>query len=572
MPRSRSRRRRRRSSRRPVLDGTSSRRPARSASRYSDPVTSTAPSGPAIARARRRALRRDLRFVSVLAKPSTPKRCKFVGGQRAVVRRRGRDQGIADRRRAPRASRRRPCPEDRRDDDVAAVGQTRQEPADAVEGVRAVVDLERRLRDAARGGRGGTVTSAAAGSTVPPRKVSAAATASARFAPAGEHGGRSEERASACHSGSQRTTAAPSATTASFSAAISSRVSPSSSVCSRPTFVSTTTGARRTFVASSRPPSPASTTATSTSAASNSASAAAVSASNWVAPQPLGRWSNARDRPLEALRVGVQALVPAGQRAGDVYAPTRSPRRAGAPRSSASSSTSRSCRRRGSTGRPAAGRRAPASSACIRSSPNSSGHGESPATQSVAGNRIELTSVARELLPLGLDDVGRRLLERSARWRASSRPGRSRRAAARARPRRCRSPFGAPASRRCRRSASRRPRAGRARRCAGRWRPRPGPPSSASASDAAACLGPGCDDQAGLASGQIGPDLLGHVRHRRMEELQQPLERGERRRGRVRVATVQPRLDRLGVPVAEVVEGQVVEHARSTCEKSNSSR
>src|SRR5215211_1615196 len=49
-----------------------------------------------------------------------------------------------------------------------------------------------------------------------------------------------------------------------------------------------------------------------------------------------------------------------------------------------------------------------ASSACIRSSPNSSGHGESPATQSV-GDGIELAAVARELLPLGLHDVGRRL-------------------------------------------------------------------------------------------------------------------------------------------------------------------
>ena len=42
------------------------------------------------------------------------------------------------------------------------------------------------------------------------------------------------------------------------------RVSPSTSVCSRPTFVSRTTLVSRTFVASSRPPSPASTTATST--------------------------------------------------------------------------------------------------------------------------------------------------------------------------------------------------------------------------------------------------------------------------------------------------------------------
>src|SRR6185437_14256281 len=47
----------------------------------------------------------------------------------------------------------------------------------------------------------------------------------------------------------------------------------------------------------------------------------------------------------------------------------------------------------------------------MRSSPNSSGQGESPATQSVAGNRIQLASVARELLPLRVDDLGRCVLD-----------------------------------------------------------------------------------------------------------------------------------------------------------------
>ena len=46
-----------------------------------------------------------------------------------------------------------------------------------------------------------------------------------------------------------------------------------------------------------------------------------------------------------------------------------------------------------------------------------------------------------------------------------------------------------------------------------------------------------------------------------MEEREQALERGEGRRAAVLVAVVQPRLDRLGVPVAEVVERQVVEGA-----------
>ena len=44
-----------------------------------------------------------------------------------------------------------------------------------------------------------------------------------------------------------------------------------------------------------------------------------------------------------------------------------------------------------------------------------------------------------------------------------------------------------------------------------------------------------------------------------MQQLQQPLERRGRRRARIGVAVVQPRLDRLEVPVAEVVERQVVE-------------
>ena len=72
-------------------------------------------------------------------------------------------------------------------------------------------------------------------------------------------------------------------------------------------------------------------------------------------------------------------------------------------------------------------------------------------------------------------------------------------------------------------------------------------------------LRPRRDDQPRRPVGQVRPDLLGHVRHHRVQQLQQPLERGGRRRARVGVAVVEPRLDRLEVPVAEVVEGQVVE-------------
>src|SRR2546426_7544507 len=48
------------------------------------------------------------------------------------------------------------------------------------------------------------------------------------------------------------------------------------------------------------------------------------------------------------------------------------------------------------------------SSACMFSSPNSSGHGESAATHSVA-ECIELAPVALELLSLGGNDLGRRI-------------------------------------------------------------------------------------------------------------------------------------------------------------------
>ncbi len=75
-------------------------------------------------------------------------------------------------------------------------------------------------------------------------------------------------------------------TTASFSRAMSATVGPSQRVCSRPTLVSTTTGARSTPVASWRPPRPASTTATSTPRRASSSNAAAVISSNWVTRSP----------------------------------------------------------------------------------------------------------------------------------------------------------------------------------------------------------------------------------------------------------------------------------------------
>ena len=61
----------------------------------------------------------------------------------------------------------------------------------------------------------------------------------------------------------------------------------------------------------------------------------------------------------------------------------------------------------------------------------------------------------------------------------------------------------------------------------------------------------------------------------RVQQRQQPLERRGRRRARVGVAVVEARLDRLEVPVAEVVEGEVVElvrrRARSRTRRGSSS-
>ena len=58
---------------------------------------------------------------------------------------------------------------------------------------------------------------------------------------------------------------------------------------------------------------------------------------------------------------------------------------------------------------------------------------------------------------------------------------------------------------------------------------------------------------------ELRPDLLRHVWQHRMEKHEEAFQGRERRRRRIRVVLVQPRLDRLRVPVAEVVEGEVVE-------------
>ena len=90
---------------------------------------------------------------------------------------------------------------------------------------------------------------------------------------------------------------------------MSATVGPSQRVCSRPTLVSTTTGARSTPVASWRPPRPASTTATSTPRRASSSNAAAVSTSNWVTRSPSSQPAvDLRGRLRGALHGGAERV------------------------------------------------------------------------------------------------------------------------------------------------------------------------------------------------------------------------------------------------------------------------
>ncbi len=99
---------------------------------------------------------------------------------------------------------------------------------------------------------------------------------------------RSPPRSASVARSRPSTSVAPGSSTASFSSAMSFSVGPSQRVCSRPTFVSTVTRESITFVASYRPPSPASTTATSTpcSAISQRRPPSAVRTGSRGRPQP----------------------------------------------------------------------------------------------------------------------------------------------------------------------------------------------------------------------------------------------------------------------------------------------
>jgi hypothetical protein len=77
-----------------------------------------------------------------------------------------------------------------------------------------------------------------------------------------------------------------------FSSAIRRRQSPTPSVWSWPTLVTTATWPSTTFVGSQRPSRPTSTTATSTATWLNHARPAAVSSSKWVGDREKNAWSS----------------------------------------------------------------------------------------------------------------------------------------------------------------------------------------------------------------------------------------------------------------------------------------
>ena len=214
----------------------------------------------------------------------------------------------------------------------------------------------------------------------------------------------------------------------------------------------------------------------------------------------------------------------------------------------------------------------------MRSSPNSSGHGLSEATQSVAldglvAEGIELTTVALELLALRLDHLGRRLrgeaLVREHPLGAGDlllEPRRSRPARRRlhapgpdAWPRRCASRRASSSMRTPLRAEDRGRFLHAVERLRGRRRTTR--PARARAQTIRRVFRSGrCDQISSVTCGITG-----------WSSFEQPLERGQRRCARVLVAVVEPRLDRLRVPVAEVVEGEVVERRSSLRRTSNAS-
>ena len=242
----------------------------------------------------------------------------------------------------------------------------------------------------------------------------------------------------------------PGATTASFSRAMSAIVGPSQRVCSSPTLVSTTTGARSTPVASWRPPRPASTTATSTPRRASSSNAAAVDqlelghavALLQPAVDLRRRRGGALDRGAE--RAGLEVAVADPDALGEARQVRREERarahavrleqRGGHPDGRALAvraddvDRAEALLRRAERGEQAAhALQAEAHAEQLEPEQVLLGALRAPASQAVA-----LLAQPGELVALGLDDRLRRLGDEALRWPASSRRARSRRRASRA--------------------------------------------------------------------------------------------------------------------------------------------
>ena len=216
----------------------------------------------------------------------------------------------------------------------------------------------------------------------------------------------------------------------------------------------------------------------------------------------------------------------------------------------------------------------------MRSSPNpSAGHGDSEAIHSIAARHTlsarsglsARVTESRELSPIALELLAlRRRRPAPGAWptkrsfaRHPLRTGDLLLAAARARRRRPRSCAPARVARPRRRSSARRPsRARPERRYGGTSAPPPAPGRARARSLANRRQARARVTRSGAPRlGQLRPDLLRHVRQHgvqaapaaaRAPPAQVAIASG--------VTVVETRLDRLGVPVAEIVEGEVVEH------------
>ena len=263
----------------------------RSASRSREPVTRIRGADPC---PRQRSASRGFRVVRIVANASRPIRPPPAGAGTLVRRSRGDERA-------------RPCEpledavgilvaQDRGDDDVVVwLRQPLEQPVDGLGRVRAVPHLAVAAARAVPGKR-------RLGRHRPPRKAAAAASRR-RAARRGPH----ERRELAVREHDDRIRPGD----GELLARDRSRVSPSTSVCSRPTFVSRTTRRRRRSSRRAARRGPLRSAATCTPRAAKSRArprSASRTASRRPPRRPHGR-ARARSKPG---RVGLEPLVPAG--------------------------------------------------------------------------------------------------------------------------------------------------------------------------------------------------------------------------------------------------------------------